>query len=77
MSVDAGTLADVGDVAITATASDGSATVQLPIGGCEAAGLVFAEISRRNSGWWLRALRRPYPGGLEEIARVMGVEISA
>lgn len=74
VSVDAGTLADVQDVVVTAT---GAEAVQLPIAGCAAAGLIFAEISRRNTGWWLRALHRPYPGGLEEIARVMGVDVAA
>ena len=76
-SVDAGALADVRDVVVTATPSDGGATIHLPVAGCAEAGLVFAEVSRRNSGWWLRALRRNYPGGLEEIARVMGVEVAA
>jgi stress response protein SCP2 len=76
-SVDTGALADVRDVVVTATTSDDGATIHLPVDGCAEAGLVFAEVSRRNSGWWLRALQRTYPGGLEEIARVMGVEVAA
>ena len=73
VSVDEGSLSDIRDLA--ATASGAASPVTIPIEPDAGSAVVFAEVSRRNSGWWLRAYRRTHPAGLGGLARALGVDV--
>jgi stress response protein SCP2 len=74
-SVDRGSLTDIRDLGLIATGAGCCAPISIAVEESSGSALVFAEISRRNSGWWLRALRRDYTTGLRGLARDSGVDV--